>query len=69
MTTHIGSTIRAWRARRGWTQYRLAQAAGLSATLVAQIEDGTRARPSFQTLERLTAALGKSLEKLRAPME
>lgn len=53
----IGERIRAERLRRGISLRALARAAGVSASLVSQIETG-RIRPSVSTLYAVTGALG-----------
>ena len=47
--------LRDARVRRGWSQRRLAEAAGVPASTVARIESSTR-QPSLVTLSRLLAA-------------
>lgn len=47
--------LRDARVRRGWSQRRLADAAGVPASTVARIESSTR-QPSLITLSRLLAA-------------
>lgn len=47
--------VRDARVRRGWSQRRLAAAAGVPASTVARIESSTR-QPSLITLSRLLAA-------------
>lgn len=45
------------RVRAGWTQARLAQAAGVSQSCIARLESGLRRRPGFATLHALADAL------------
>ncbi|MDO8605135.1 MAG: helix-turn-helix transcriptional regulator [Phaeospirillum sp.] len=49
------------RNEKGWTQCRLANAAGLSGQAIDQIERGLRT-PSAETLRKLALALGKSAD-------
>lgn len=57
-----------WRHVRGWTQFRLAAEAGLSKTLVEQIERGER-HLDERTEPQLAEALGISIQELRASHE
>lgn len=50
--------------RKGWTQARLAQEAGLSRNYIADIEAGRSANPGRQALRGLARALGVSLAEL-----
>jgi len=60
-----GNLLRLARAQRGWSQRRLAEAAGVPVSTVARIESGAR-QPSLVTISRLLAAA--DLE-LRARLE
>lgn len=53
------------RTRRDWTQEMLAANSGVSRFVIARIESQAR-RPDLQTLEKLAAALGLTLERLLA---
>ena len=59
----IGARVRAERLRRGISLRALAREAGVSASLVSQIETG-RIRPSVSTLYAVTGALGLSVTHL-----
>lgn len=48
--------IKALRARRGWTQKKLAEAAGISHGYLARLETA-RQDPTLGTLEKLAKAL------------
>ena len=52
----LGSTVRQLRADRGWTQERLAEAAGLTTTYVGQVERGDKI-PSLTVLLKLARGL------------
>ena len=52
----LGANVRKWRVRRGWTQDQLAQAAGISAKFVGEVERGED-NPSLETLWSLVSAL------------
>lgn len=60
---HLGRMIRGVRERKGITQSELASRIGLNRTSVSNFEAG-RQRFSAQTLARIAAALGVSLESL-----
>jgi transcriptional regulator with XRE-family HTH domain len=53
----FGRGLRAIRLRRGWRQIDLARAAGVSATLVSNVELGAGAKVTIATLERIAAPL------------
>ncbi|MBE3581885.1 MAG: transcriptional regulator [Thermoanaerobacteraceae bacterium] len=55
----LGQKLRLAREEQGLTQAELAKAAGVSAGLVGQIEQG-KVQPSLKTLEKLGAVLGIS---------
>ena len=57
------SPIRAWREHRGQSQSDLAQAAGIGATQLAAIEDGTRT-PTPAALRKLAKALHAHVDDL-----
>jgi len=59
----IGNRIRTERTRRGLTVRGLARDAGVSASLISQIETD-KSKPSVSTLYAVTAALGMSLADL-----
>jgi transcriptional regulator with XRE-family HTH domain len=55
------------RAGRGLTQEELAARAGLSVSLVMALEQGKRGNPRLDTLLKLAAALGVTLDELAGP--
>ena len=57
----LGASVRSMRERRGWTQARLADAAGMTQPAVARFEAGGTI-PTLQVLERLARALDGRLE-------
>lgn len=61
--TALGERIKALRAERGLQQRQLAEKAGLTPSMVSQIESG-RLTPSLPTLGKLAAALGVSIASL-----
>ena len=62
----IGSRVKQQRQVRGWTLDQLAETAGVSRRMVANVEQG-EANPSVRTLLRLSDALGIGLPALVAP--
>jgi len=59
----FGSSVRAWRNRRGISQEELAERAGLHRTYVCDIERGAR-NVSLRSIEKLARALDISLSML-----
>ncbi|MGH3460104.1 MAG: helix-turn-helix domain-containing protein [Kribbellaceae bacterium] len=62
----LGAAVREMREARGWTQARLAEAAGLTQPAVARFEAGGTV-PTLQVLERLAKALDAKLVVQLAP--
>jgi DNA-binding XRE family transcriptional regulator len=59
----LAANLREWRSRRGWSQSELAARAGLSKTMLVQVEQA-QTNPSIATLCKLANALGVALMKL-----
>jgi transcriptional regulator with XRE-family HTH domain len=59
----LAARVRKLRVRQGWTLQRLADACGVTRSLLSKIENG-RAAPSVATLTRLAAALGVPVSAL-----
>lgn len=59
----IGKRISGARAKRGWTQEKLAAESDVASAHIGFIEQGRR-RPTLSTLHKLATALGISLEQL-----
>lgn len=55
--------LRVWREYRGLSQDQLAEAAGISAPFLSQIEHGQR-NPSLDTLKRIAQVLSVDLDDL-----
>ncbi len=55
--------VKLWREKQGWTQRALAGAAGISPSLLAEIEGGTKTG-SVETLRKLAHALKVDLDAL-----
>ncbi|MHB8172203.1 MAG: helix-turn-helix domain-containing protein [Thermincolia bacterium] len=58
-TTSLGLKLRTMRDQQGFTQAALANKAGVSPGLIAQVEQG-KIQPSFKTVEKLSGVLGVS---------
>ena len=58
----LGRGVRALRQRRGWRQQDLADAAGVSRSVIARIEQGRADRVTLSTLDAITHALGARLD-------
>lgn len=56
----VGPEVRRLRLAAGWTQEELARRSGTSQPAIACLESGRR-MPTLPTLEKLAAALGRSL--------
>jgi len=63
-----GNLLRLARAQRGWSQRRLAEAAGVPVSTVARIESGAR-QPSLVTIGRLLAAADLELRARLEPYD
>jgi transcriptional regulator with XRE-family HTH domain len=60
----IAQRLKALRENAGMSQQSLAVSAGLSVSLVSQIERGSRADPRMSTITALAGALGITLDEL-----
>jgi transcriptional regulator with XRE-family HTH domain len=61
MTT-FGTRLKELRREKGLTQEALARAAGLSKGGVSDLEQDRRASPSWDTVQKLAAALGAATD-------
>lgn len=64
----LGAAVRAERAKLEWSQEELAERAGMHRAYVTDLENGKRT-PNFDTLLRLSHALGMKLSRLIAAGE
>lgn len=62
--SRIGESLRAARARAGWSREALAYHSGVSWSAIAQIESGRRKDVRLSTLSALATALGVSVDHL-----
>jgi transcriptional regulator with XRE-family HTH domain len=60
-TIRFGLAMRALRRRRRWTQQRLAEAAGVSRSVIGRIETGAADRVTLRTLIRVALAVGGTI--------
>jgi transcriptional regulator with XRE-family HTH domain len=51
-------TLKQARLAKDWTQAQLAEASGIPAPHISQLESGTIPRPEFATMDKLAQALG-----------
>ena len=63
----FGDVIRRERVARGWSQQRLANAAGLNRSHVTTIETGKIEMPQYDTVQALAKALGMLPRELIEP--
>ena len=59
----LGEAVRQLRERRGTTQEAVARAADITTATLSLIERG-QANPTWDTLKKITAALGSSMAEL-----
>jgi len=60
----LGEKIRITRYARGWSQAHLAKEAGISPSVISDLELGKHNNPRISTLWRIAKALGVSLTDL-----
>jgi len=60
----IGSKIKAWRAKKDMTQDELAKKASIPYPTLAKIESGAVQNPSIDTVMKIAAGLGVTLDEL-----
>lgn len=60
----LQARIRAARERAGLTQAELARRVGLAPNHIARLESGEKSNPRFETVARIAAELGLSLDEL-----
>jgi transcriptional regulator with XRE-family HTH domain len=64
LMTPIGLKLRQLRDAAGLTQQQVAVAAGLSVSIISQIEQGKNADPRGSTLKAIAGALGTTVDEL-----
>lgn len=60
----IGENLKSFRRKKGWSQQKLAEAAGLSYVTITKIEQGRAKKPTIQSMVKLADALGVTLDEL-----
>ncbi len=60
----IGLKIKAWRSKRDMTQDVLAKKANIPYPTLAKIESGAVQNPSIETVVKIAAGLGVTLDEL-----
>jgi len=60
----IGKTVRKYRQDKEMSQEALARAANLSLPTIVKIESGETPNPSIDTVKKIAAALGVSIDDL-----
>ena len=60
----MGSRIADARKAKGWTQEQLARESGVSRTLIALLESGSKKNTTASTLKKLSTALDRTVEDL-----
>jgi transcriptional regulator with XRE-family HTH domain len=60
----LKTVLRELRAKRGWSQAKLATEAQVTGAYIAQIETGKKKNPSLGVLKRLARALGVPVTEL-----
>lgn len=60
----IGKTIRKYRQERKMSQEALARTADLSLPTIVKIESGETPNPSIDTVKKIAASLGVSVDEL-----
>ena len=63
-TQRLGGILRAARERAGLTQATLGERVGLAPNHIARLEAGEKSNPRFETVGKLAAELGLSLDEL-----
>ncbi len=63
----LGNRVRKIRQERGWTQLRLAEAAGMSKTYVCDLENG-RKEPCLGSIQILAHTFEMSLAEFFGPL-
>lgn len=62
----LGATLKKARTRAGLSQAAVARASGINPAYLSQIENDRRGDPQFETVARICAAIGLSLDDLRS---
>jgi transcriptional regulator with XRE-family HTH domain len=60
----IGENIRKYRLQKGMSQDRLSKLADVAFHTIVKIESGETPNPTIETVRKIAAALGVSIDKL-----
>ena len=60
----IGKRIKEFRKKKGWSQQKLAEKAGLSYNTITKIEQGAATKPTIQTMIKIADAFQISIDEL-----
>ena len=60
----LANRVKALRKKKGWSQQKLAQEAGLSFNAITKIEQGKAKHPTLKTLLKLSDVFKVSLDEL-----
>jgi transcriptional regulator with XRE-family HTH domain len=60
----LEKNLKLLRAKKGWSQQRLAEAAGLSYATITKLEQGRGKEPAIHSMVKLADALGVTLDDL-----
>ncbi len=64
MTAILGKRLASIRIKQGYSQARLADKAGLHKNIIAKIEQGATKKPTLETVEKISKALGVQASEL-----
>ena len=64
MMLDLAEHLKRLRKKRGWTQQKLAEEAGMSYVIITKIEQGVSKEPTILSMVKLADALGVSLDEL-----
>ena len=60
----LGKNLKDIRRKRGWSQQKLAEVAGLSYVTIAKIEQERAKEPTIHSIVKLADALGVSIDEM-----
>jgi transcriptional regulator with XRE-family HTH domain len=67
----LGKNLKEIRRRKGWSQQKLAEVAGLSYVTIAKIEQNRAKEPTIHSMIKIADALGVSIDEIvgRTPLK
>lgn len=60
----LGDNIKAFRERAGYSIRKLSELSGVSKSVISEIESGKATKPRYETLDKLSSALGVTIPTL-----